>query len=166
MDLWLTDEESRAWFGYRVLSVLLEDYLDQQLRRDAGISHNTYTLLTRLAAEPGGRLRLSELARTLGITRSRLSHALGTLEAAGWVTRSTDPNDRRGQLAELTAKGRTVQAEAAPGHVAAVRHAVFNQLTPGQVEELATISEVIVNAMLNENDASSQQGTAPPWRRR
>lgn len=166
VDRWLTNEESRAWFAYRGLSVLLEDYLDRQLRRDAGMSHNTYILLTRLAAEPSGKLRLSELAMTLGITRSRLSHALSKIENDGWVTRSKDRVDRRGQFAELTHEGRAVQAAAAPGHVAAVRRAVFDNLSAEQVDQLAAISQSIVGAILDDSGRTSPNGEDLPWRRR
>ncbi len=163
---WLNENESRAWFGYRGLTVLLEDYLDRQLRRDANMSHNTFTLLARLAAEPDGRLRLSELAENLGITRSRLSHALATLERTGWVVRTNDPVDRRGHYAALTAEGRTAQANAAPGHVAAVRHAVFDKLSVQQVQQLSEISESIIQAMLKESGSASPHGEELPWRRR
>ncbi len=163
---WLSEDETRAWLGYISLSALLGDYLDRQLQRDAGMSHTTYHLLTRLAAEPGHQLRLTELAESLGITRSRLSHMVSKLEELGWLERSSDPSDKRGQYAALTPEGASAQAAAAPGHVEAVRHAVFDQLSPAQVGQLAEISETIVLAMIR----GSQNGTLPgpelPWQRR
>ena len=97
-------------------------------------------------AEPGA-LRMSELARITGTSLSRLSHAVASLEARGWVQRRQCPNDKRGQLASLTAEGRQVLAEAAPGHVAEVRRRVFDHLTPEQVGQLAAITSSLVRGL-------------------
>ena len=152
----------RAWLAYIDLSTLLGDYLDQQLHHDAGMSHASYSLLTRLSAAPDGTLRMSELAERLRITRSRLSHALSGLEKRGWVTRKEDPADKRGHFAVLTKEGRAVLATTAPGHVAAVRHAIFDRLSPDQVDQLAEIGETITTALIGKATYPAEL----PWRRR
>jgi DNA-binding MarR family transcriptional regulator len=163
---WLTEEEGRAWLGYISLSALLGDYLDRQLQRDAGMSHTTYHLLTRLAAEPGHKLRLTELAQSVGITRSRLSHAVSKLEALGWLSRSSDPSDKRGQYATLTEAGQAIQAAAAPGHVEAVRQVVFDRLSATQVNQLAEISETIVLGIIRGSEDGATHAPELPWQRR
>jgi DNA-binding MarR family transcriptional regulator len=163
---WLSEEEGRAWLGYISLTALLGDHLDRQLQRDAGMSHTTYHLLTRLAAEPGHKLRLTELARSLGITRSRLSHAVSKLEALGWLSRSSDPSDKRGQYASLTKAGQSAQAAAAPGHVEAVRQVVFDKLSAAQVSQLAEISETIVLGIIRGSEEGAAKGPELPWQRR
>jgi DNA-binding MarR family transcriptional regulator len=155
---WLTDEEMRAWLACIDLTTLLNDYLDRHLRRDAGMSHSTYRLLSRLSAAPDRALRMTELAEALRITRSRLSHALAKLEQAGWVSRQDDPVDKRGQVATLTDAGQAVLTAAAPGHVAAVRGAVFDHLTAAQVRQFRDVAEIIVRALTDDGEL--------PWRRR
>lgn len=140
----LTDEEMRAWLAYIDLSSMLGDYLDRQLQRDAGMSHTTYHLLARLSFAPQHTLRLSALAEGLRITRSRLSHALTKLETDGWILKTDDPADGRGQLATLTDLGYKALENAAPGHTRAVRPALFDRLSPQQVRQLADIAETIV----------------------
>jgi DNA-binding MarR family transcriptional regulator len=54
------------------------------------------------------------------------------------------PNDRRGQIARLTDEGFAVLADAAPGHVQAVRSAVIERLTPEQIGQLERIGQAIV----------------------
>ena len=159
---WLSDREMRAWLACIDLSTLLGDYLDQQLQHDAGMSHASYSLLTRLSTAPEGTLRMSELAERMRITRSRLSHALSGLEKRGWVRRKEDPADKRGHFAVLTEQGYAVLAQTAPGHVEAVRHAIFDQLTPDQVDQLAEIGETIIGALIGEKDYPAEL----PWRRR
>jgi DNA-binding MarR family transcriptional regulator len=69
--------------------------------------------------------------------------AMEWLGKSGWVRRIPCPTDKRSNLAELTAKGRQKLTEAAPGHVAAVRHLVFDALTGEQQRILAQISDAI-----------------------
>jgi DNA-binding MarR family transcriptional regulator len=63
------------------------------------------------------------------------------LEEKGWVRRDPHPTDRRGAVAVLTEQGWEVLVAAAPGHVEAVRRAVFDRLNRDQVAQLLKISE-------------------------
>jgi DNA-binding MarR family transcriptional regulator len=157
---WLDAEERHTWLAYIDASTLLDDYLDRQLRKDIGITHPDYALLSQLQAAPEHALSMSELAERMKITRSRLTHAVTRLEGAGYVERREHPTDRRGQLAAITRHGRELLERAAPGHVAAVRHAIFDALTPDQVRQLGEISETITAAI--EGVASGPL----PWHRR
>ncbi|MFF5010230.1 MarR family winged helix-turn-helix transcriptional regulator [Streptomyces phaeochromogenes] len=158
-------EERRAWLAYIDFSTLLADHLNRQLRRDAGVTHADYTLLTHLSSVPQGALTMSELAERLKITRSRLTHAVTRLQQVGYVDRCDDPANRRNQLAALTAQGRRLLERAAPGHVEAVRRAVFDALTPEQVRQFAEIGEAINASLQREDDARDDQEVLP-WRRR
>jgi len=164
---WLTTEEQRAWLAYVDFSTLLSDHLNRQLRRDAGMTHADYALLSHLSSAPDQALGMSELAHRLKITRSRLTHAVTRLQQAGYVDRREDPTNGRNQLAALTEQGRHLLERAAPGHVAAVRRAVFDALTPDQVRQLAEIGEA-VSAALQREDADAREAGPEvlPWRRR
>ncbi|MET7571723.1 MarR family transcriptional regulator [Streptomyces sp. NPDC005492] len=162
---WLDAEERRAWLAYVEFSTLLSDHLNRQLRRDAGMTHADYILLAHLSSVPQGTLTMSELAERLKITRSRLTHAVTRLQEAGYLDRYEDPANRRSQLAELTAQGREFLEHAAPGHVEAVRRAVFDALTPEQVRQFAEIGEAINAALHREEEAGDDQESLP-WRRR
>jgi DNA-binding MarR family transcriptional regulator len=157
---WLNDEEQRVWQAFLHATLLLDDHLDRQLQRDAGIPHIYYALLVQLSRAPGEQLRMTELARDVKITRSRLSHAVARLEEYGWVRREDCPSDKRGQIACLTDKGRDMLARSAPGHVAAVRQAVFDRLSPEQVSQLGDIMRVVAKGLEPEGT-----GADLPWRR-
>ncbi|MGW2303774.1 MarR family winged helix-turn-helix transcriptional regulator [Streptomyces sp. NPDC001809] len=144
---WLTDEEQHVWRAYLHATTLLEDHLDRQLQRDAGMPHIYYGLLVQLSQAPRRRLRMTELARSAKITRSRLSHAIARLEKSGWVRRENCPSDKRGQFARLTDEGMEVLRQNAPGHVAAVRQALFDRLSADQVEQLGAIMRVMAEGL-------------------
>lgn len=157
---WLTADEQRAWRAYRDVSLLLEDVLDQQLRHSAGMSHLNYSVLVFLSEAPERRLRMTDLAEQLKIVRSRLTYIVSRMEDDGWVVREDCPGDKRGQLAVLTDQGAEVLAKAAPGHVAAVRTAIFDQLDPEQVQVFGEACASIL-AGLTDPD----RNTDLPWRR-
>ncbi|MFJ5832358.1 MarR family winged helix-turn-helix transcriptional regulator [Streptomyces sp. NPDC093089] len=144
---WLSDEEQHVWRAYLHATTLLEDHLDRQLQRDAGMPHIYYGLLVQLSQAPRRRLRMTELAKSAKITRSRLSHAVARLEGNGWVLRENCPSDKRGQFARLTDEGMEVLRRNAPGHVAAVRQALFDRLSPEQVEQLGAIMRVMAEGL-------------------
>lgn len=157
---WLTDEEQRIWRAYMHATTLLEDHLDRQLQRDAGMPHIYYGLLVQLGEAPRRRLRMTELAMNAKITRSRLSHAVARLEKNGWVRREDCPSDKRGQFAVLTDEGYEVLRRTAPGHVTAVRQALFDRLGPDQRKAFGEAMRIIAEG-LQPKDA----GADLPWLR-
>ncbi|MFI2642840.1 MarR family winged helix-turn-helix transcriptional regulator [Streptomyces sp. NPDC018610] len=159
-DRWLTADEQRVWRAYLHATTLLEDHLDRQLQRDAGMPHIYYGLLVKLAEAPRRRLRMTELAMDAKITRSRLSHAVARLEKNGWVRREDCPSDKRGQFAVLTDEGREVLRRTAPGHVAAVRQALFDRLSPEQQKSLGEIMQIVAEGL-----QPKEAGADLPWLR-
>ncbi len=156
---WLDEGEQRAWRAYTAATQLLSDHLDRQLQRDCGMPHTYYQLLVWLSEAPERAMRMTELAERSKITRSRLSHAIARLERDGWVRREDCPTDRRGQLAVLTDAGFAALAAAAPGHVEAVRGALFDRLDAEQVRQLDAIMQTIAEGL------SPQCRADLPWRR-
>jgi DNA-binding MarR family transcriptional regulator len=141
---WLDDDEQRTWRAFLTADRLLFERLERQLQRDAGLPHAYYEILVRLSEAPDRTLRMSQLAETSLSSRSRLSHAVARLEAAGWVRRRACAEDRRGAWAELTDAGLAKLELAAPGHVEAVRTELFDALTREQQHALREISDALV----------------------
>ncbi len=141
---WLDADEQQAWRAWLYSSLLLQDQLDRELQRNAGISHAYYEILVQLSEAPGRMLRMSELADRCLSSRSRLSHAVSRLEERGWVRRQVCEEDARGQLAVLTDDGFAALEAAAPLHVESVRRHLFDQLSPEQVQALRDIGETLL----------------------
>lgn len=141
---WLDEYEQITWRTYLAATKAIGEAIDSQLQRDADIPHTYYEILVRLSEAPDRMLRMSELADLCLASRSRLSHAVSRLEGRGWVERRACPDDGRGMLAALTDAGMTALADAAPGHVTAVREALFDRLSADQIKTLREIGETIL----------------------
>ncbi|MFI1017415.1 MarR family winged helix-turn-helix transcriptional regulator [Streptomyces sp. NPDC020965] len=157
---WLNDDEQRVWRAYLHATRLFDDHLDRQLQRDAGMPHIYYGLLVQLAQAPRRRMRMTQLAIDAKITRSRLSHAVSRLEKHGWVRREDCPSDKRGQNAILTEEGYEVLRRTAPGHVEAVRQAMFDRLSTEQVAQLGEIMQIVAEGLQPQDS-----GADLPWTR-
>ncbi|WP_219471591.1 MarR family winged helix-turn-helix transcriptional regulator [Nonomuraea rhizosphaerae] len=143
MTRWLDDEEQRTWRSFLAATQLVNEALDRQLQRDAGMPHTYYMILVALSEAPERTMRMSELAARAQSSQSRLSHAVARLEERGWVRRQRCDSDRRGNFAVLTGDGFAALAAAAPGHVEEVRRSLFDALTPEQVGHLAEICAAV-----------------------
>ncbi|WP_405582965.1 MarR family winged helix-turn-helix transcriptional regulator [Streptomyces sp. NBC_01190] len=140
---WLTEREQEIWRAYLAASVEFGAHIDRQLRRESGMPMAYYEILVRLSEAPDHCLRMSELASASLSSRSRLSHAVSSLEKNGWVERRPADGDRRGWVCSLTSEGYATLAAAAPGHVTTVREKLFDVLTPEQLETLREIGVAI-----------------------
>lgn len=134
----LDDDEMATWLPTIRLVQLLPQVLDRALRDEIGINHARYAILVMLA-ENGDRATMTELARIAGLSKSRLSHALDTLEERGWVTRTLCGTDKRTLSAQLTPAGLDLLRSAAPVHVRQIRELVLGPLSSEEREQLASI---------------------------
>lgn len=89
------------------------------------MTHDDYEILSRLHRAPERSLRMTSLARDVGFSPSRLSHAVNRMEMAGWISRQPCPTDRRGTEATLTELGVKVVEDASSAHLDLVRKLVF-----------------------------------------
>ena len=131
----LSRTELRAWFRLAGGMRSLLKALDRQLRDEAGMTHDDYEILSRLHRETDKAMRMSDLARDVGFSPSRLSHAMTRMEDSGWVTRTPSPADRRGTEAILTELGERVVEEASQDHLALVRKLVSDTLGADRARE-------------------------------
>ena len=72
------------------------------------LESSAYLLLTYVGRMPG--VRSSDLAAHIGVGRATISRQVHKLEELGLLSRRADPQDARGQLLELTAKGSEIVA--------------------------------------------------------
>lgn len=134
---WLSAREKRAWNALTSTYELLNRRMDQQLKRDFGLSHLQYVILAKLSGAPGRELRMTELAASVNNTKSGLTYQIGQLEQAGLVRRRPCESDVRAVYAGLTDAGLALLERAAPGHVAVVRELLIDVLTPDQLDAVA-----------------------------
>ncbi|WP_026932365.1 MarR family winged helix-turn-helix transcriptional regulator [Glycomyces tenuis] len=142
--LWLDDAEMETWLALISLVMKLPSALDEQLRRDAKLSHFEYGVLAVLERAEDHTRRMSDLAYLCNGSLSRLSHVARRLEEAGLIERFACPTDGRATLAKLTDHGLDILAKAAPGHVALVRHLVFDVLDEDETARFGVLAKRIL----------------------
>ena len=133
---WLTVDEQSAWRAYRDGTFLLLRALARELEAGTGLSLHEYEVLVRLSEAPRRTLRMSELADDVTHSRSRLTHTIGRMEAAGLVVRVPCPQDARGVNCAMTPAGWERLVAAAPLHVASVRAHLVDVLSRAQLAAL------------------------------
>lgn len=137
---WLDAEQQRHWRAFRNGVALLMEALGRELEEQSGLSLHEYEVLVRLSEAPCRRMRMSELASGIGHSRSRLTHTIARMEAAGLVQRRACASDLRGVECALTDTGFQRLVAAAPGHVESVRAHLVDVLTD---EQLAALGEAM-----------------------
>ncbi len=143
MTKWLSREEQAAWRAWISASRLLNQKLSEDLEESHSITLSDYEILAWLSEAPDQRMRMSELAKYSLVSRSRLTHQIARLEAAGLVTRKACSVDGRGLYAHLTKRGFTKLEKAAPDHVKSVRKHLVDVLPTNEFSALGTACEKI-----------------------
>lgn len=144
---WLSADERAGWLAVAALMVRLPAVLDAQLRKDSGITHFEYMVMSMLSEQPGRTLQMSELAELTSSSLSRLSHSAARLQTAGYLVRTSLPGVGRRTNATLTDDGYAKVVEAAPGHVAAVRAYLVDAVTPEQLAVLRDVGSRVLRAI-------------------
>ncbi|MFR9729047.1 MarR family winged helix-turn-helix transcriptional regulator [Saccharopolyspora sp. MS10] len=138
-----------AWRSYIEGSALLENRLNRELQAAHDLSISDYEILVRLAEQPERRLRMSELARDVAHSKSRISHQIRRLERAGLVNRQECPEDGRGVLATLTDRGADALRAAAPTHLAGVRLHLIDLLEPAEKRLLTAVFDRVRTRLID-----------------
>jgi DNA-binding MarR family transcriptional regulator len=125
---WLDAEQQWAWRSFLDGTARLQERIEIDLRQH-GLSSAEYQILVELSEAPGRRMRMAELANRARQSRSRLTHTVARMEAAGLVTRQACTSDGRGVEAVLTEEGWELIVRAAPDHVAGVLEAFVDQVS-------------------------------------
>ncbi|MGX7678243.1 MarR family winged helix-turn-helix transcriptional regulator [Jatrophihabitans sp. DSM 45814] len=115
-------------------------HIVRQLEQDLQVNHKialaSYDVLVQLAEAPEYRLRMSELANAVLLSRSGLTRLVDRLQREGLVERQPDPGDARGLFTVMTEKGRAALRDAAVIHLAGVSNLVVTKLTDDELREL------------------------------
>jgi DNA-binding MarR family transcriptional regulator len=143
----MDERESSAWLHLITVLELLPAALDAQLRRDAGLTHFEFVVLSVLRFAPEQSMRMKALAASVASTLPRLSHVVARLETRGLVERTPVAEDKRATEARLTEEGRRALVLATPGHIATVRRLVFDVLDEQGVVRLDEVAGSIARGL-------------------
>ena len=141
---WLSEREERAWRSLQFMQMRLTAELARQVAENSELSYADYVVLVALTGETDGRMRALELARSIGWEQSRLSHHAARMVERGLVRKERCDSDRRGAYIVVTEEGRRQLADAAPGHVDAVRRLFVDRTSDDELDVLARVSERVL----------------------
>jgi DNA-binding MarR family transcriptional regulator len=133
----LGDRQAEAWAGLLRVHRRLIREVETALQVRYGLSLSALELLGRLADADQRRMRIARLAEQAGLSLSRTSRLLDTLEQRGLLKRQPCPEDSRASNVQLTAAGLRLAGEARAAHLAEVQRVFFDRLTSRQVHLLA-----------------------------
>jgi DNA-binding MarR family transcriptional regulator len=134
-----SDTHKDAWIGLLETHKRLTRALDAELEAEHGLTLSGAECLGRLAAADGRALRLTALANATGLSLSRISRIVDTLEGRKLVERRSSAEDARAVEAHLTADGLELVRRAQASHFAAVNERFFEQLSAEELEVLARV---------------------------
>ena len=133
----LTEEELAAWRGMLRAHAELVKALDAELTREHDLPLSSYEVLLFLNDSDQGRMRMSELADSVLLSRSGLTRLVDRLERDGLLKRERCESDARGLFAEITDEGRRLFAAARVTHLDGVRRLFLDRFTRDELRTLA-----------------------------
>ncbi len=130
----------------------------RRLEHDLAAGHMlplpSYDVLLQLAESPQRRLRMTDLADRVLLSRSGLTRLVDRLAADGLVDRQPCPSDARGTFTVLTETGLARLREAAPTHLRGIEEHVTSRLSP---VELDTLGE-LMRKLLPDTETGEPEG--------
>ena len=125
----LNEEELAAWRGMLRAHAELVRELDSELAREHDMPLSSYEVLLYLNDSDEGRMRMSELADSVLLSRSGLTRLVDRLERQGLLKRERCESDARGLFAEITPEGRKAFAVARKTHLDGVRRVFLSRFS-------------------------------------
>jgi DNA-binding MarR family transcriptional regulator len=140
----LRDPRLNAWRTFLYAHAQVRSQLERELQAEQSMGLADYELLLVLAYSDGRRLRMSELAGRLALSRSGATRLIDRLEAEALVMRISCDTDRRGQWAQLTDAGLDRLRRASPTHLRGVAEHFLDRIPVAELEGLrATLERVL-----------------------
>jgi DNA-binding MarR family transcriptional regulator len=133
------DTHKDAWIGMLETHKRLTRALDAELEAEFGLSLSGVEVLGRLAAAEERNLRLSVLATETGLSLSRISRIIDTLEGRKLVERRPCADDARAVEAHLLKAGLDLVRKAQSSHFDSVERRFFGQLSADEIRTLADV---------------------------
>jgi DNA-binding MarR family transcriptional regulator len=150
----LDNLRSSLWRLFLTAQVKLRDRIESKLDQAGLPSLEWYDVLYTLKEAPEQRLRLSELAEKVLLTRSNLTRLVDRLENAGLLQRVSCPSDRRGTFAVLTESGFAMQEQMWSIYAEGIVEYFASQIND---EEVEVLQQVLQRMLVNLDEAEGDQ---------
>ncbi len=152
-----------------------DNFINTFQKWNAVVMHNSMLNLTRYARENGfsmsqlmainfihrkGTCGVSDLGEKIGITNAAVSQLLERLVQQELITRTEDPNDRRGKLIMLTEKGQKVLDESLCARNQWL-HELENNLSSSEHDLTITTLNTLIDKARHIDQSAESENSAP-----
>lgn len=135
-----TSAQMAAWRAFLRAHAALTRALEAELLAEQDLPLASYDVLVQLAEAPGRRLRMTELADAVLLSRSGVTRLVDRLEKGGLVARCPVETDGRGVAARLTDAGLDRLRTASRTHLRGIAHYFGDRLDDADLGVLERIS--------------------------
>ena len=141
------DPRLEVWRTFLVAHAQVRRQLERELQAEQALGLGEYEVLLLLVRADHRRLRMSELANRLGLSRSGVTRLVDRLASDDLIERATCDTDRRGSWAHLTDAGYDRLRHAAPTHLRGVGEHFLDRIPPAELAALRrTLDRVLDEA--------------------
>ena len=137
----LSADELASWRAYLRGHATVTRALEADLVAGPRLSLASYDVLVQLVEAPGGRLRMTELADAVLLSRSGVTRLVDRLQRDGLVVRAPVAEDGRGVAATITEHGVDRLRGASRIHLEGVARYFAARLDAADLADLRRISE-------------------------
>lgn len=126
-----------AWRMFLKTHAMITRRLEAELMAEKDLALASYDVLVQLAEVPERRLRMTELAGAVLLSRSGLTRLVDRLVRDGLVVREPCEDDARGTFAVLTTAGLDRLRAASRVHLRGVQEHMAGRLDEAELRQLA-----------------------------
>jgi DNA-binding MarR family transcriptional regulator len=141
------DPRQRAYARFVVAHALVTERIEAALAAAGLPALDWYDVLWVLESSPEEHLRMATLARRAVFSRSNLTRLADRMEKARLIERGDCPEDGRGTVCTLTAKGRALRARMWTVYRREIDALFGAHLSAREAEDLARIFERITSPL-------------------
>lgn len=138
-------DQLAAWRSFLRAHATITRALETELEIEQDLSLAAYDVLVQLSEAPGHRLRMTELAEAVLLSRSGVTRLVDRMEGSGLVVRSRVAGDGRGVAAELTEAGYARLRTASRTHLAGVHRHFAARLDADDLCAIERVSRLLVD---------------------
>ena len=147
------DARLAGWRSFLRAHARVVRELEKELQAEQGMALTEYDVLVQLATAEGRRMRMSELADQLLLSRSGATRLIDRLVSDGLVERVMCDTDRRGQWAQPTDAGIERLRAASPTHLRGVARHFLDRFTAEELSDLERLLDRLADDRTSAGEA-------------
>ena len=140
----LSEQQLLAWRQFLRTHALVTRRLESELMAEQQLPLASYDVLVQLVEAPQRRLRMSELAEKVLLSRSGLTRLVDRMEREGLVSREPCEDDARGLFTVMTDAGYERLRGATGTHLRGVAEHGMGRLDDDQARQLAQLLATVL----------------------